>query len=918
MRPIKLTMSAFGPYASKTTLEMDKLGERGLYLITGDTGAGKTSIFDAIIFALYGSASGENREASMLRSKYASDDTPTEVELTFLYGGEEYTVKRNPEYERPKRGGGTAVKKAAAELYLPDGSVIAKLRDVNSAIEDIIGVGKEQFAGIAMLAQGEFLKLLFASTAERKKIFQRIFHTYGFNRLQDSLKSRSSALYREYESASSGFWQYVDGIDYDGEALADKVAAAKGKEMTVDEALELIRELIDEDEISLGEIAEEYGKVSSELDEATRAVAAYEARKKSAESKRMSEEKLERAKSELSELEEKLLEAEKKRPEIENKRSESALILAQISEYKDLDLKNEEKNNLGALLESHAKKREEASAELAGINELINMARDEVKSMSELEKIKLEKELTYKAAEARYQEIKKLFNDALDLEDMSGALEVHQKRYQRAFVTAEEMGEEYREALKLYLDAQAGILAESLRDGEPCPVCGSHSHPNKAKVTDGAPTEEQLNSKKEKYDACLREATQNSEEAAKLNGRIEEKREAISSAYATLVGDNDLPTSKKIGALLLETMKASEALDDEILGIDFTIREKKKREEDIEKCEKRRAELSDALLEVEKAIAKDTALLAEARLRIEAIEKNLRFKSAEQALLASAALLSEAEKIQLDCDKKTEAVNLKKTEIAELRSAIKEADKILSAEGADDAEREVERQRCLKDKQEILAKKQRKVDIRLANNRSAYDSASRKKKEILEISDRWSWVKGLSDTANGTLSGKEKIMLETYVQMTYFERIIARANIRLLVMSGGQYELRHRVDGDNFKSQSGLDLDVVDHYNGSVRSVKTLSGGESFKASLSLALGLSEEIQSSSGGIKLDAMFVDEGFGSLDEESLRQAMSSLRDLSEGNRLVGIISHVGDLKERIDKQIVVTKNKSGGSSVKIIV
>ena len=175
MRPIKLTMSAFGPYAGKTTLDLDKLGERGLYLITGDTGAGKTSIFDAIIFALYGSASGEAREVSMLRSKYAADTTPTEVELTFIYGGKEYTVRRNPDYERPKRGGGTTIQKASAELYYPDGSVVTKMRDVNAAIEEIIGVGREQFTGIAMLAQGEFLKLLFAPTVERKKIFQRIF-----------------------------------------------------------------------------------------------------------------------------------------------------------------------------------------------------------------------------------------------------------------------------------------------------------------------------------------------------------------------------------------------------------------------------------------------------------------------------------------------------------------------------------------------------------------------------------------------------------------------------------------------------------------------------------------------------------------------------------------------------------------------
>ena len=229
----------------------------------------------------------------------------------------------------------------------------------------------------------------------------------------------------------------------------------------------------------------------------------------------------------------------------------------------------------------------------------------------------------------------------------------------------------------------------------------------------------------------------------------------------------------------------------------------------------------------------------------------------------------------------------------------------------------LEKQERLNNEKGKMAEKQRIVDIRLAKNNSAYNGAKKKKCEIEEISNKWSWVKSLSDTANGALSGKEKIMLETYVQMTYFQRIIARANVRLLAMTEGQYELRHRREVDNFRNQSGLELDVVDHYNGSERNVKTLSGGESFKAALALALGLSEEIQSSSGGVKLDTMFVDEGFGSLDEESLRQAMNSLRSLSDGNRLVGIISHVGELKDCIEKQIIVTKGRGEGSSVKIV-
>ena len=220
-------------------------------------------------------------------------------------------------------------------------------------------------------------------------------------------------------------------------------------------------------------------------------------------------------------------------------------------------------------------------------------------------------------------------------------------------------------------------------------------------------------------------------------------------------------------------------------------------------------------------------------------------------------------------------------------------------------------------KNEFMSRKDM-LNMKLHNNRFILDKILRNINELSETEKKLMCVKSLSDTANGNISGKEKIMLEAYVQMRYFNRIIDRANVRLMTMSDGQYELKRRVGADNNRSQSGLDLDVIDHYNGTERSVKTLSGGESFKASLALALGLSDEIQSSSGGIRLETMFIDEGFGSLDEESLSQALKALTELSEGDRTVGIISHVTELKERIDRQVVVTKNKFGGSKISVVV
>ena len=235
-----------------------------------------------------------------------------------------------------------------------------------------------------------------------------------------------------------------------------------------------------------------------------------------------------------------------------------------------------------------------------------------------------------------------------------------------------------------------------------------------------------------------------------------------------------------------------------------------------------------------------------------------------------------------------------------------------------DADQLRDRESEISQEKERLQETAREVYTRLGTNTGVAEAIAGREKLLLEAQKRAGWMKALSDTANGGVSGKERIMLETYIQMVYFERILSRANTRLMVMTGGQYELRRRKEAGNLKSQSGLELDVVDHYNGTLRSVKTLSGGESFKASLSLALGLSDEIQSQAGGIQLDTMFVDEGFGSLDEESLEMALNVLSHLTEGNCLVGIISHVSELKERIDRQIVVSKEKARGSSVKIVV
>ena len=310
--------------------------------------------------------------------------------------------------------------------------------------------------------------------------------------------------------------------------------------------------------------------------------------------------------------------------------------------------------------------------------------------------------------------------------------------------------------------------------------------------------------------------------------------------------------------------------------------------------------------------------MSEKKKQHDADKKLLRFGSIAKAKNESEALEKNIDEMKKAYEKAQEALLESDKKIVGYKASIKEMSKQLYSKCNLDRESETNKRTEITKKKTADDAVAKELHTRIKSNKQVLDNIQANVENLDKLEKHYTWLRALSNTANGNISGKEKVMLETYIQMTYFDRIIARANTRFMVMSGGQYELKRRKEAENNRSQSGLDLDVIDHYNGTERSVKTLSGGESFKASLSLALGLSDEIQASAGGVKLDTMFVDEGFGSLDEESLDQAMKALLSLVDGNRLVGIISHVADLKNRIDKQIVVTKGKNGGSKANIAV
>jgi exonuclease SbcC len=471
---------------------------------------------------------------------------------------------------------------------------------------------------------------------------------------------------------------------------------------------------------------------------------------------------------------------------------------------------------------------------------------------------------------------------------------------------------------KAFLDEQAGILACSLKEGEKCPVCGSTDHPALAVLKEGAPSEEELKDLKEKQAAAAEDAAKLSSEAGNIKGKADSQHDSITEQALGIIGGCgfDLIASKVKEALAYINEKQL-AIRNHITETDIKILRKEVLDKFIPVCEENEKSCRNLIQSLTQDITRSGTELSGLDEQIIRLSGTLEFESKK----AASQKIEEKKKVKTLSEKALDDAKLAFDDygriVSENKTKIDTLKKQL--EGSDDIDLDAvlaKQNQLAAEKKELIGKKDI-YSIRLNANKKAGDEIKKQNINMAEVEKRWTWVKALSNTANGNVAGKEKIMLETYIQMTYFDRIIARANTRLMTMTGGQYELIRRTEADDKKSRCGLELDVTDHYNGTERSVKTLSGGESFKASLSLALGLSDEIQSSAGGIKLDTMFVDEGFGSLDEDSIEQAIKALYSLTEGSRLVGIISHVSELKQKIDRQIVVTKEKTGGSRVNII-
>ena len=919
MRPIYMEMSAFGPFAEKTVVDFEKLGSSGLYLITGDTGAGKTTIFDALTFALFGEASGSVRDQSMLRSKYASPETPTEVKLVFQYGDKRYTVRRNPDYMRPKKSGdGLTSQKAEAELTRPDGSVVTKIKDVDAAIREILGIDRKQFSQIAMIAQGDFRKLLLAETRERQEIFREIFQTRFFQIFQDRLKDAARERSDKADEIRRSIRQYINGTacGEDDVCLPELRKAKEGK-LPVADVVELLGVLLEKDRTALGQTERELAELEKQLNVVHAALGRTEELEKAKQSLNAAERDTAAAQEHCACLEKKYAAAAACRPEAEELGRAAAAIEALLPEYEEREKREAELEELRLQL---AKKtaaqeadRKSLSAKTAELERLQEEYRTLETAGEDRERLSREKD----GAEKCRRELEGFKAVLTDFAALEAELSAKQDAYRRAQAKADASRDEYEQMHRAFLAEQAGLLAQDLLDGEPCPVCGSKEHPAPARLSAQAPKESELKAAKSRAEADARASERASGSAAEALGKKNAaEKELTARGDALFPGTESAAWDGEVRRQIDAEQAKIRLLDEKISAEQKKLQRKQALGALIPQKQIEKDALEKKIVDHEMELVRLKAREEECVRQIAAYGEKLKFAGRKAAVSEKLRLESGKKKIVDGIEAADKALRDGQSRLAELKGKARQLrEQLDGVEIPDRSALEAEEQ-AVQEKKTAATGVSKALNTRLENNEGALGNIRTQSDRLDELEKELGWVKALSDTANGNVARKEKIMLETYVQMTYFDRIVERANTRLMIMTAGQYELKRRAEAGDLRSQSGLELDVIDHYNSTERSVKTLSGGESFMAALSLALGLSDEIQSSAGGIRLDTMFVDEGFGSLDEKSLQQALRALAGLAESNRLVGIISHVSELKEKIDRQIVVAKEKSGGSSVRI--
>lgn len=927
MKPLKLTMSAFGSYAGKNVIDFTGQ-QQGIFLITGDTGAGKTTIFDAITYALYNQTSGGERNGNMMRSQYAQQETETYVELEFLYRGQTYRVRRNPDYKITKtlKNGKIREQKVphSVELTMPDGTVFPEKKNATDAkIIEILGLTADQFSQIVMIAQGDFLKLLYTKSDERKMIFSKLFRTDIYWKIQENLRRKSMEMDERIQENDRAFEQEKSRI----------IPLPESEELPLDELVERLRE-------RLKDALKEQNLRRANVEELNKKITKYEEINKLFRS-------LEKIRQTGKELEARQAESKERRQQIENARKADKVLVAEQQNLRQQQEVEQSAQAIAKMTETLANDQEMFESLKTQLQESEAKQKREA---ADIQKKMLALEQSFPSYEAlqnarsEEQQAKKVWEDLGKTSEESfhkkeagiAALKEQQKQqeqvveqtkknWEQTSLGASESAKHYEHMYEAFLKEQAGILAENLSAGCPCPVCGSTIHPDPAKLSDHAVTELEV------------------EQAKKTRAAAEEKRDL---AYAAFEAEK---TEKQKLAQAVEKEEA-----DFVLAQTIAKQQRKEAEQNYVSLQKIAEQIREKLVYPSFAEAKKQ--YAAMQKALAAAEQEIERKRQKVSELAEAMNTLKGQKLAEEENQKTAKKLAAKTE--------KEYAKLLEKSGfvseetyhlailpersrskLEREEKEYESQ-CLRQQSEqkllekqvsgktytdttelneqLKAEKQAlkeaektymELHTAYENDRSVLQNCAvyLEKGKKLESEDQV--IKSLSKTANGRLSGSAKIDFETYIQRQYFKQIIHEANKRLLTMSNHQFILKLKEEANTGrKTNEGLDLSVYSLVTDSERDVKTLSGGESFLAALAMALGLSDIVERSAGAIHPDMMFIDEGFGSLDAQSRQQAIEVLAELAGDSRMVGIISHVTELKEQIDRKLVVSRTDKGSRAV----
>lgn len=927
MKPLKLTMSAFGSYAGKNVIDFTGQ-QQGIFLITGDTGAGKTTIFDAITYALYNQTSGGERNGNMMRSQYAQPETETYVELEFLYRGQTYRVRRNPDYKITKtlKNGKIREQKVphSVELTLPDGTVFPEKKNATDAkIIEILGLTADQFSQIVMIAQGDFLKLLYTKSDERKMIFSKLFRTDIYWKIQENLRRKSMEMDERIQENDRAFEQEKSRI----------IPLPESEELPLDELVERLRE-------RLKDALKEQNLRRANVEELNKKITKYEEINKLFVS-------LEKIRQTGKELEARQAESKERRQQIENARKADKVLVAEQQNLRQQQAVEQSAQAIAKMGETLADDQEMFETLKTQLQEAEAKQKREAAD-TQKKMLALEQSFpSYEAlqnARSEEQQAKKVWEDLRKTSEESfhkkaagiAALKEQQKRqeqiveqtkknWEQTSLSASESAKHYEHMYEAFLKEQAGILAENLSAGCPCPVCGSTVHPDPAKLSDHAVTELEV------------------EQAKKTRAAAEEKRDL---AYAAFEAEK---TEKQKLAQAVEKEEA-----DFVLAQTIAKQQRKEAEQNYVSLQKIAEQIREKL--VYPSLVEAKKQYAAMQKALETAEQEIAKKRKKVSELAEAMNTLKGQKLAEEENQKTAKKLAVKTE--------KEYAKLLEKSGfvseetyhlailpersrskLEREEKEYESQ-CLRQQSEqkllekqvsgktytdttelneqLKAEKQAlkeaektymELHTAYENDRSVLQNCAvyLEKGKKLESEDQV--IKSLSKTANGRLSGSAKIDFETYIQRQYFKQIIHEANKRLLTMSNHQFILKLKEEANTGrKTNEGLDLSVYSLVTDSERDVKTLSGGESFLAALAMALGLSDIVERSAGAIHPDMMFIDEGFGSLDAQSRQQAIEVLAELAGDSRMVGIISHVTELKEQIDRKLVVSRTDKGSRAV----